>query len=78
MDSFIEAQYVYERDSFNYLLNKLHLELATEQLKDEQKGYQRVRYLFRNAELNYEAREKAAQYWRKCHRDLNNLSSDKI
>ena len=76
MDSFEEAQYLYKRDSFYYLLNKLRLNLAIEQLKDEQKAYQGVRYLFRNAELNYEARENAAQYCRKYHRDLNSLPTD--
>ena len=37
MDSFEEAQYVYERDSFYYLLNMMRLNLAIEELKDEQK-----------------------------------------
>ena len=76
MDSFEEAQYVYERDSFYYLLNMMRLNLAIEELKDEQKAYQGVRCLFRNAELNYEARENASHYWRKYHRDLNILPTD--
>lgn len=76
MDPFIEAQYVYERDSFFYLLNKVRLEIALSELKNEQKAYQGMRFLFQNAELNYEARQTATAYLRLYHRDLNRLPTD--
>jgi hypothetical protein len=76
MDFFVEAQYVYERDSANYILNMMRLRSMLDDLKNEQKALQGIRCLFRNAEMNYEARQLLTAHTRKYFRDFNALPNN--
>ena len=76
MDFFVEAQYVYERDSAKYILNMMRLRSMLNDLKNEQKALQGLRCLFRNAEMNYEARQLLNAHTRKYFRDFNALPNN--
>ena len=76
MDIFVEARYIYERDSATFIINQLRLKSMHDDLKNKQKALQGVRCLFRNPELNYEARQSLTAHVRKYCGDFNALQND--